>query len=183
MGDVHDGLQLAAGMVASGPMLLHQRTTAGSLLRGERPSRVRSTETDATPKPRRERSPLRAHAAPARSAAPRCASGARRADRGGDPRRRKDRLPVAGRAPPSQADAVNGNAEGDGLVDQVPGDAVTGPGENALRHQVQQRVVALEGRGLAMCSPIGAADDLVDAAGLGPPGGEGLDAGCARRGG
>ena len=52
-----------------------------------------------------------ARAAPARSAAPRCASGGRCVDRGADPHCCTDRLPVSGSAPPWQADAVNGDVE------------------------------------------------------------------------
>ena len=54
-----------------------------------------------------------ARAAPARSAAPRCASGARRIDRRADPQRRTDRLLVAGSAPPSQAGTGMPIAEAD----------------------------------------------------------------------
>ena len=54
-----------------------------------------------------------------------------------------------------------------------------GERDDALRQEVEELVVAAEGRGLAVCVPVGPADELVDAARIGPAGCDLLDAGAA----
>ena len=71
-----------------------------------------------------------------------------------------------------RSDAMNGDTVLARFVDQVLGDARTGEGDDALRQQVQQLVVAPEGRCLAVAVPIGLADHLVDVATFRPLGGD-----------
>ena len=56
----------------------------------------------------------------------------------------------------------------DRLVDEVLGDPGAWEGDDALRQQAQQLVVAAERRGLAVGVPVRAADNLMHAARLGP---------------
>ena len=60
-------------------------------------------------------------------------------------------------------DALDGDAEAAGLVDEVVGDAGAGERDDALGEQGQEFVVAAEGSRPSVCVPIGLADDLVDA--------------------
>ena len=62
------------------------------------------------------------------------------------------------------------------LSTRVLGDAGAGEGDDADRHGLQHRVVALEGRGLLVPGPVGLEDDLRDAAVVGPLGGDQLGA-------
>ncbi len=71
------------------------------------------------------------------------------------------------------------DAEGAGLVDEVPGDAAAGEGDDALGQEVEQLVVAAEGCGASVAVPVGLADDLVDAVTLCLAGCDLLDAGAA----
>ena len=61
-----------------------------------------------------------------------------------------------------------GDAEPVGLVDEVLGDAGTGEGDEAPGEEIEEVVVASEGRGASVLVPVGLADDLVDAVALGP---------------
>ena len=62
----------------------------------------------------------------------------------------------------SGRDALNRNAELPCLVDEVLGDAAAGEGDDALRQQVQEVVVAAERSGPSVAVPVRLADDLVD---------------------
>src|SRR3546814_18402491 len=75
--------------------------------------------------------------------------------------------------------APHGNAPCPGLVDEVLGDARAREGDDADRHHLEHRVVALEGSGLLVAGPVGIEDDLLDAAIAGPFGRDQL---CAARG-
>ena len=191
---MRDRLQPGAGMVASDPMMLRQRTTAGSLrwrsvgngsveraqfmraplqrpamaargsaagqaarmglrsdalLRGERPSTVRSTgmvrstETDATSKPRRGRSPFRARA-PRREAR----EEARRKMSGADRRRSNDRLHRERRAPPHPVTSSTGMPSVRALSTRLPvmpepGKAITPFGMRLSRSSLRLKGAAL----------------------------------------
>ena len=71
------------------------------------------------------------------------------------------------------------DAEPLGLVGEIVGDAGARENDDGLRHLGEKRVVALEGRGLAVAIPVGLEDDLRDLAAVGPAGGDAL--GAARR--
>src|SRR3546814_10376796 len=72
--------------------------------------------------------------------------------------------------------APHGNAPCPGLVDEVLGDARAREGDDADRHHLEHRVVALEWSGLLVAGPVGLEDDLLDAAVVGPFDGEQLGA-------
>ena len=76
-------------------------------------------------------------------------------------------------------DLLDRDAELSCLVDEVLGDAAAGEGDDALGEEVEEVVVAAEGSGAAVAVPVGLADDLVDAALLGPACGDALDARAA----
>ena len=65
-------------------------------------------------------------------------------------------------------DALDGDAEAAGLVDEVVGDAGAWERDDALGEQGQEFVVAAEGSGPSVSVPVGLADDLVDAVPLRP---------------
>ena len=71
------------------------------------------------------------------------------------------------------------DAELRGLVDRVLGNAVAGEGDEALGQEVEEVVVAAEGRGPSVAVPVGLAHHLVRAVPLGPLRGDLLDAGSA----
>ena len=105
--------------------------------------------------------------------------GGQRGKGGTGPRRGKDRLVREEEASHQAADAHDRDAELAGLVDRVAGDARSGERDDALRQEVEQLVVAAEGRGLAVGVPVGTADHLVDASCLCPARRDLLDAGTA----
>ena len=65
-------------------------------------------------------------------------------------------------------DALDGDAEPVGLVDEVVGDAAAWEVDDALGQEGQEFVVAAEGSGPSVCVPVGLTDDLVDAVTLPP---------------
>ena len=71
------------------------------------------------------------------------------------------------------------DAEALGFVGEVVGDAGAGEDHEADGKRFEERVVALERRGLVVACPVGLEDDLADFAFLGPAGGDFL--GAARR--
>ena len=73
---------------------------------------------------------------------------------------------------------MHGDAELHGLLDQAVGDAGAKEGDDVLRQQVEQFVVATEGGGTAVGVPVRLADDLM-AALLSPLRREPLDTGAA----
>src|SRR3546814_12280865 len=75
--------------------------------------------------------------------------------------------------------APHGNAPCPGLVDEVLGDARAREGDDADRHHLEHRVVALEGSGLLVAGPVGLEAALLDAAIVGPFVGD--QPGAARR--
>ena len=125
-------------------------------------------------------------AEPPRSAAPQApgdakacrAVAAHRSDRkrGRGPHRRTGATREALR---SGGAAGDGDAELDGLVDEVVGDAGAGEREHALGQEVEQLVVAPERGGAAVGVPVGLAHHLMDAVALGPLCRDALDAGAA----
>ena len=66
-----------------------------------------------------------------------------------------------------------------GFVDEVVGDAGTGEGDDALRQEVEEVVVAAERSGPSVAVPVGLAHNLMDAALLGPACRDALDARAA----
>ena len=94
----------------------------------------------------------------------------------GVPRRRKRRDPaVRG----SSRHLLDRYAELPRLVDEVLGDAAAGECDDALGQEIQELVVAPERSGPSVAVPVGLADDLVDAALVGPACRDVLDAGAA----
>ena len=75
--------------------------------------------------------------------------------------------------------AEHGDAELPRLVDEVLGDAGAGEGDDALRQEVGQFVVAAKRGGASVAVPVWLADDLVDAVRLGPARRDLLDTGAA----
>ena len=65
------------------------------------------------------------------------------------------------------------------LIDEVLGDAAAGEGDDALGEKVKEFVVAPERSSPSVAVPVPLADDLVDAALVGPTRGDALDAGAA----
>ena len=84
-----------------------------------------------------------------------------------EPRRRGG---DATRVRASCSNAVDGDAEPVGLVDEVVCDARARERDDALGQEAEQLVVAPEGSRPAVRVPVGLADDLVDAVALGPAG-------------
>ena len=76
-------------------------------------------------------------------------------------------------------DALDGDAEPVGLVDEVVGDARAGECDDALGQEGQEFVVAPEGSRPSVCVPVWLADDLVDAVTFRPAGRYLLRAGAA----
>ena len=68
----------------------------------------------------------------------------------------------------SSRNALDGDAEPVGLVDEVVGDARAWERDDALGQECEQVVVPPEGSGSSVCVPVGLADDLVDAVSLRP---------------
>ena len=108
----------------------------------------------------------------ARSEGRRCGGRGVRPKKNG-PRRRSD---AARGGDALCGDALHRDAERDGLVDQVVGDARAGERDDALRQEVQQLVVAPERSGPSMCVPVRLAHHLVHPVAFGP-----LCGRCARR--
>ncbi len=79
-------------------------------------------------------------------------------------RKRTAPPPERGRGPSGRwrlrGAALHRDAELPRLVDEVLGDAGAGEGDDALRREVEQFVVAAEGCGASMAVPVGLADDL-----------------------
>ena len=93
----------------------------------------------------------------------------------GAPRRQKRRDPaVRG----SSRHLLDRYAELPRLVDEVLGDAAAGERDDAFGQEVQELVVAPERSGPSVAVPVGLADDLVDAALVGPACRDVLDAGA-----
>ncbi len=93
------------------------------------------------------------------------------------PHQRSPAWPVAARH--SSRDFLNGDTELRGLLDEVVGDARAGEGDDALRHEAEQLVVAPERGGPSVALPVGLAHHLVHAVLFGSLRGELLDAGAA----
>ena len=127
----------------------------------ERPAKVRSAEPDAK-RGRRERR--------RREAARRDASGSGHGAKRGRSRSSPRRGPAPGGRGASHQAAMfmTGIPSWRALSSEVAGDAGAGERDDAGGQEVEELVVAAEGGCLAVCVPVRAADDLVDAACLGP---------------
>ena len=103
-------------------------------------------------------------------------SAAGREGRKNGPRRRVATRPA--RSFDSGGDALDRDTELARLVDQIVGDARTRERDDALGEEIEQLVIAPEGRRASVCVPVGLADDLVDAVAVRPLGRDLLDAGA-----
>src|SRR5690606_11945491 len=91
-------------------------------------------------------------------------------------RRGADELPPRQRAGRHSAGLPHRNSEPAGPVAEIGLDAATGESRKADRQDLQQGIVAAEGRGLAVASPVRLEDELGNVAIVGPAGGDALGA-------